>query len=443
MKTPLVYGWVLVFFYLIILCGAALAVFYWKNLATVSKTQQIACPLNKFCPAGTNSTGFSSNVSIVFPSDPDDITDGEELTFPYYDDFTSPTQKSLVVSIDKTTTSVPGTGTVYNGLSGVGYSAYSAVSPNYTVYIYGLSSYSNVDEIIPAIFRQMFLSSDSPIRKKAFMGVANGKNNSNSYLEYSIKIANIPEALGDLSVSSNSSSSTILSGTDSLNFESSPTVNPEHLHDVYQDMNEIRVLNIAPSLESANDDSILNRCIDPSFQAEQCGDKVYSTICGAWVEPNSEPIADVSDCPKKPTDDWSDFSNDQSAASLNFCAKNLDLNNPNTSGTTSDGSGGNTAGITGYQQNRVAPDVMSAISVNPSASNSPANATYTSGVNGAQITSSQVTAGYLQPSVFCGGSVNIGSDTNNLLTGNILSPYNAKYPNQNTKANGYTNLGWD
>jgi len=434
MESPVLFGMVLIFLFTLILCGTALGTLYWKYLAKVASTQQIACPLNKFCPAGTDSQGYSAGVQVILPTDYDDLTDNEYLTFPYYDSF-NPTLLTLTVGFDTSTTPIPGTATSYLGITGVGYSEYdNLLTPNITVYVSGLSGYSNVSPILSAIFQEALTQSTSPTKKKAFIEVNTGQRGGNNFFSYQIKVNTFTESIGALTVTSSVSSSSILSGTNTLTFAQAPMINPEHLVDVYQDMNVRNVLQIAPSLDGTGP----NQCVEPSFNAEPCANKVYSTEYGVWLDPNWDPTSASS--PPTITDNWDDFDDSTPAPSVYFCAPNLDKTIANSSSSGGVAGGNGTAGLGGYQQVQTAPNVTNAISADGTFAGNYVNPQDSSTLNKTNF--------YNQGLVFCGGATPSLTNTTDKNTGltsgtdpNPLQPYSSKYPNPDTGPN-YTNLGW-
>ena len=447
MESPIILGMTLIFLFVIILCGGTLGVLYWKNLARVAKTQQIACPLNKFCPAGTKNDGSVASVKIILPSDFDEITDGEEITFPYYDSNTNPVQKSLIVAFD-TTSDVPGANaSTYLDIANVGYSTYSASSPNITVYVAGLSGREDVSSILPAIFVKSLRQSGSPVRKLAFVDIKSGTTNGSDYLHYAIKTFGITERIEDLNVSSSSSSSTVLSGVDSLTFTATVGINPEQLTDVYGDMNYINRYQIAPAFLGP---ASLSKCVEPSFNAQACEDKSY--VGGVWRNNYSNP--DITGATI--LDDWADYPDDQTDTPPTFCAFNLDqtVNNSGDPG----GVTGNTSGpgIGQYQMNKLGTTITGSPETK-SGGTLFKQGTAPPGSTGGKPYTNPLDAGnpplgsdidskpYLQTSVFCGGaeksrsSYNLGSLN---PTGSNTQPYGAIYPNPDTFDTNYTTLGW-
>lgn len=449
MESPIILGMTLIFLFVIILCGATLAVLYWKSLAQVAKTQQIACPLNKFCPAGTKNDGSLASVKIILPVDFDEITDGEEITFPYYDSNSNPVQKNLVVAFN-TTDDVPGSNaSTYLDISNVGYSTYTSSSPNITIYVAGLSGRDDVSSILPAIFLKAFRQSGSPVRKLAFVDITTGTTNGNDYLQYAIKTFGISENVNDLNVSSSNSSSTILTGVDSLTFTATMGVNPEQLTDVYADMNYINKYQIAPAFLGTTQ----SRCVEPSFNAKSCENTSY--VGGVWKSNFSNPNVTSATI----LDDWADYPDDQTDAPPTFCAFNLDQVGSNNSGSTAGVNGGSgQAGIGGYQQNKFgttitgSPDDKSGGTLFNSGTAPPGStggAPYTNPQEAGNdpLNSTTQQSPYIQTSVFCGGAergaknYNLGTNPNPTTVGDPTVAYSSSLPNPDNYPN-YTTLGF-
>jgi hypothetical protein len=446
MKSPIVLGMTLVFLFVIILCVATMSVLYWKNLAKVAKTQQIACPLNKFCPVGSTNDGSFATVRVIFPSDYDELTDGELLTFPYYDNFTTPTKKDLVVAID-TSSSVPGTSsTQYMSISNVGYSDYGASSPNITVYVAGLSALNDVSSVLPALFLKALRQSTSPVKKLAFMGISVGTSNGTDHLQYGINTFGISENISDLNVSSDSSSSTTLTGVDSLDFTPTSGTNPPGLTDVYANMNFINKYIAAPSFLGTGP----SRCVEPSFNSQTCEGRTYNPSTGIW-ELSSSNINVVS---ANILDAWADFPNDQALPDVHFCSFNLDQT-VNNAGPTGGVNGGGTSGpgFGGYQTNKFGTTLTDGGSGSFMKPGTPAPGSSASGAkpytnpletgDSSTVGTTAQSQPYLQTSVFCGGATQgSGNNLGATPTSSSALPYAAIYPNQDTKSSNYTNLGW-
>lgn len=447
MESPIVLGMTLIFLFVIILCGATLAVLYWKSLAQVAKTQQIACPLNKFCPVGTKNDGSLAGVKIILPTDFDELTD-EEITFPYYDSNTNPTLKELVVAFN-TSDDVPGSdATTYLDITNVGYSTYSASSPNITIYVAGLSGRDDVSSILPAIFLKALRQSGSPVRKLAFVGITTGTSSGSDYLQYTLKTFGISESINDLNVSSNNSSSTTLSGVDSLTFVATVGVNPEQLTDVYADMNYINKYQIAPAFLGAPE---LSKCVEPSFNAKTCEDSSY--ISGTWQNNFSNPNITQASI----LDDWADYPDDQEGANPTFCAFNLDQQSQNSGSTggVTGGSGG--AGIGGYQQNKFGTSLTGGGTTSDGGGFMTEGTKVPGSAGGSDYINPQLTGDesnfntsqsnpYTQKSVFCGGAAkgannyNLGTESDPTSTDPTI-PYASIYPNPVNYPN-YTTLGF-
>ena len=448
MESPIIFGMVLIFLFVLILSGCAIGVIYWKGLARVAKTQQIACPLNKFCPEGTPAAGFVAGTEIIFPSSFGDLVDDEQITFPYYDSF-DPTQKDLVVEFDTTTAAVPGVGaTTYLGLTGVGYSDYSVASPHFTLYVDGLDGREDISSILAALFQQAFLQSDSPVRKQAFMGANMGVKNGDTFFEYLIKTPGFTEDIGSLSVSSDSSTSVTLSGVDSLGFTPAPGSSPLGLVDVYQNMNYVNTQIVAPSFEGK---AGFNTCIEPSFNAESCQGLTYIQEHRLWVPTNWDPTS--ASTPPSILDDFDDFDDDTTGPSLQFCAHNL---NKGSSGISNQGDGSGVAGgqvgggVGGYQSIQTATNVTDKL-------HPPHEKPVYSFVDPADPnTSIQQKYTYEQKLVFCGGKgpkmFNLSSVSGGAFPPAEKAPANVAYasigyPNPDTATDdpktNHTNLGWN
>jgi hypothetical protein len=420
--NPIVMGLSVILIYSVFLSIIAFGVLYYRSLAETAKTQQIACPLAKYCKAGTSSSSFFSGISISFPTAYSDYTE-ETLSFPYFDSFASPTEKTLTLTFDNTTTSIPAGGVTFMGLTGVGW---TGTSPDYTIYINGLSAYSDLSEIIPALFTELLNGGDSPVRKQAFMNIDNLFKDGNPFFNYQIKV---PSLYSSLTVSSDNSDSVILSGTSSITFFPSELVNPGHYVNVYDDFNYLNKNQVANSLDPTKSDAISNFswCVDPSFVPESCDGLILNND-GEWVPDDTDPSATVA----KIWQDWDDFDND-SAGGRPFCAFNLDKT-IEYGGRRSDTVVGD-GGIGSYQINRLATDVVDNTLKDPSAT----PLEYTAGSGGTAVANVDTT--YRQDLIFCGGE---NQSDNNISADNTIgsTPYQAKYPNKAAQASNYTSIGF-
>jgi len=425
-SNPVKFGMVILFLFSIVLACSFLGLVYYKHLADISRTRQPACPIAKFCPAGTENTGYHYGLSTLFPTDYSDYSDGEVLTFPYYDSFSSPTQKNMTITIDKTTGTVPSGGNKFMNITDVGY---SGSSPDFTVYISGLSSYSDVSGIFSALLSDLMKSSNSPVKKEAFMSMDNKTGKGYNFFNYKINVNTGNENYYDLSVSSNTSSSTLLSGTNNLVFNLSENNNPDHLVNVYNDFNSNNKNNVAKSLIADSQNSKYSYCVEPSFVADTCDGRTYDTDCGLWYPDGQEAVGDTC---TKIQDSYDDYDDDLQAGGIPFCSFNLDKNNKYNDRASSDGGSRNT-GVGSYQTNGFGDNIISGIT---NTGNSP-SLSYTAGNDGVAKTGSDL---YDQSLLFCGGNT---KDSNNLRDTSAVTtqPYESKFPNKDTAAKG-NNLGW-
>lgn len=421
-SSSLVMGYVFmsISFLIVFLLGIALA--YYRNKAIISETQEIACPIKKFCPEGTTPPGYNFKADIYFPKKFSELIDGEVLTIPYYDSHNNPVKKTLLVTIDTTTSSVPvGEFRLWNK-NDIGHSGFD--SGEVTIYLKGLStSYSgDIDMVLAQIFRQVFLHTSSPYSIRSYHG--------SEIFDRAFRLtvrSNISS--GDsLSVTSDQTSSTTLTGTAEIDFVKGYGTNPEGFVDVYQNFEDLSRKNLAKAFQPQKDAPDANEkyswCKDSSFLADTCVGKEYDEESGLWVDLDEWALAKGN--VKMITKDG--FVKGE-VEGIPFCSYNLDLLG-NYDGRT-------TAAVNGYQTNGFGETILKETYDNNGAL--PDGAKYQLGSNSASKGNVTPGNGYEQKLVFCGGKT---PTSDNFGPGDY--PYDAKFPNKDTRnADGlYNTLGF-
>lgn len=425
-KVPQIYGLAFISVLFIFLGVSVLLLFYWKTLAEVASTRQIACPLAKYCKEGDSNDGSIYGVSIFFPNSFSDYTDGEVLSFPYYDSYTYPTEKTMTITVD-TSNTVPVTGTRYQGNASLGV---SGTFPDYTLYLSGFSARENIADAVAAIFAWAIKSGNTVMRKRAFMridslvpyNITGGKH----YLNYSIVVSTVSESATSLSVSSDTSGSILLSGTNSLTFSPSALTKSEGYVNVYGDYNFINKENVAKTFFNNDGETIKKYefCVDPGFISESCIGKSYNPDTGRWYNPTGDP----DNPPPDIGSDWSAFADTDEVSGRGFCSFHL---SPIQEGEYPDTVPNKTPL---YQMNEFSQETMDDILKNPDR-----YATLEYEYGGKKLADIEEQSAYVQSIVFCGGPK---KSDDNYNTNNATQPYDAKWPNKTGEADGYTSIGF-
>lgn len=413
-------GLAFIFFMSLMLFLSVMGVFYWYHLWQVAKTQQVACPLAKFCREGSEGDGTNLTASIYFPSDFSDYIDGEVLTFVYYDSHTNPVKKELTVTID-TTDDVPGTGTKYLNNDDIGL---SGTFPDVTAHIAGLSGRSNISLFVSSLMMWIMKNENSVVRKNAFMRWNIYPVKGVRCLNCSIVVSAIPDSYEDLSIDSDTSTSVTLSGTNSVGFTPSALTDMDHYVNVYNNFRETMVYNVQNSFKAkvppeGGDRTSYNSCIDPGFVPDSCDGLTYDTDKAMWVSKEADPSSSVV----LPNASWSAYGDDDPAKMIQFCTyhRSKDQKFPGTTGDNS----------LFYQTNAFADEIVSNVLKDP-------NQVLTYRVGNSDDPDLDLTGAYKQTLVFCGGA----DETDDNYDGEPTAPYAAVYPNKDSIASDYTSIGF-
>ena len=407
-------------------------IFYWKTLYETSLTQQIACPLAKYCKEGDSNNGTVYGVSIYFPSSFGDYTGNEIISFPYYDNYKYPVEKTLTITLN-ITDNVPIGGTNFQGKTNVGM---SGTFPNYTVYISGYTSRENISSLISSLFAWTIKIGNTVMSKRAFMRVESlvplSSGSGITYLNYSITVSTIDENATDLSVNSSISSSVLLSSTNSVTFSPAQLTKAEGYVNVYGDYNFVNKEIVSRGLLSTDEETNAkyNFCVDPGFISDTCIGLEYNPETGRWYNPDGDPDNPPPDIGSV----WSDFADTDEKVGEGWCSFHL---SPPTDGDYPDTIPNKSHFL--YQMNEVSEDIMDNVLKD---SNDFAKLDWTYGDE--KLDDNKKQADYVQEIVFCGGSTNNDDDNTkfNYTNNDRTNTYNARWPNFESKDTNYTNIGF-
>jgi len=428
--APIVFGLISILFIWMILGMNLMLMFYYKTLAEVSQVRQIACPDQKLCVAPKISSGHGYSVSVSFPSTIDGYTAGEQLSIPYFKSFDDPTVNTFTITFDKDTSVIPSGGVKFMNINGAGYRI--DTPSTMTIYLKGVESYTTLDRFVPVLLRAGLTDVPSDLRKKAFARLSNDNSQDGEPI-FNIKLKPHYSTLPaySLSITSSLVDSSLLSGTNSLNFSPDTLINTGAVIDVYKDYQYISRYNIAPAFSKDPDEDTneFTSCVDPSYIPTTCTGKMIDNE-GNWVAED----ADLNATYIPAWSQWSDFDTD-TVTTVKMCTWNKNLEPGYYYGSAKNI----------YQTNKVANEVMD----NTLVETKPSALKWSYKGSSVPITGAESNLGYVQDYVFCGGDAAV--DTKNIPTeGEFPSlaeitenaGQRSVWPNNTNAVNDYTSIGF-